>query len=421
LYKRQAYLRALLSFSYTPSVRLSAEENQLHHRLLKVANAFVVHLDLQMNPVVFQERLALAQLQRGCDKNYRASINKLESLLKASNNRDHNYHRYEMSLYRLKEAVRRDEHREIEGFLKLNQAIEAHFIENKLLLAMEVANRKYTLSEEDFAEMIPLPLEMIEQNFEAFSIRCKILYHLYMMHQSKASSHFWEAERLFFQSEYKLDINFQQTILVQLRNFCVRQMNLGELDWGEKYIRFIEFMDKKKLLLEKQEIVPTLFQLIVRVALRVNKMTWAMDFVNKYQTKLPAGSKNEIVNLTKANILFHQKSYRKALRSLSSIQRKEHTYRIATDRLKMKLLLELEIYDVLHSTSQNFMRYVRTSKKVPEANKGKLLTFAKKLNQLAKYKNRNPHKISKLREGIIQDAAAGNKLLDEDWFLEKMQ
>ncbi len=394
-----------------------APSHLLHHKLLKVVNAYLVHLEIALQPLAFQEHLAMAQIQRGCEKNYQASIRKFEKMLEEGKVKDHKYHGYEMTLWRLKEASLRDQHRNKDGLMKLDGALDAFFIENKLLIMLEMASRKKIISESDFNSRIAIPWSRIENQLESQPLGIRFFYHLYqMLTSSEKQLHFVAADRLFLENHHLLEINYKQTVISYLMNYCIQQLNQGLYSMGKKYLDYVDFQDKENTLLEKQMIHQGKFQNIVNISLKIGEFDWCLQFVRKYEKMLPQKNKEAHSAMARANLYFYQQRYSLARKTLIRFKRKEYIHHIISERLHMKILFELQEFEKLNSTADNFMRYVRTNKKLPDTYKKRLHSFARVLNRLAKYKGVNPEKVRELRARV----EAMPHIPDKDWLLEKM-
>lgn len=394
-------------------------KNLLHHSLLQIANAFLVHLEVASHPLAYQEQLAMAQFQRGCDKNARASIKKFEKMINEGIERDHNLHKYEIALCRLKEASTRAGYRSNEGIARLNKALDSFFIENKLLIELEIANRRNIFSEKDFERSLSVPWELLEKHMEDQTLGIQIFYHIYqMLTKHDNQLHFEAVEQYLFENHQQMEINYKQTIMGYLTNICVRKVNKGESQYNRKYLAYVKFMEENDFLMEKQTILPGKFQNIVAVALSADEVDWCRAFVKKYIAKLPESSKEQYSKWAKANIYFQQKKFTLAYNNIQLFHRKDFKQHIKSERLRMKILYELKDFVELNMAVQNFMRFVRTSKKLPEIQKKPLMLFAKSLNQLAKYKDIVPSKVLHLKEKV--EAVPESSIFDKAWLLEKM-
>lgn len=418
--EEQAYLKGLVEAG--GEMRNTENENRktknlLNHKLLQIANAYLVHMEVHAHPLAFQEHLAMAQIQRGCDKNSRATINKLEKMIEAGTDKDQNLHGYEMSLWRMKEAIYRDQHHSKKRMMKLDQALDAFFVENKLLIALEMANRKIIYSEDDFKSKLPIPWKSIKDNLEDQPLGIKIFYHIYqMLSLVENQVHAEAVEGLLYKNHHLLEVNYKQMVIGYLKNMCVRKVNQGEPQFGHKYLEYIQFQEKHHFFLEKQTISPARFQSVVDIALRIGEVDWCKAFVKRYMDKLPEVDRDQYSGLALANILFHQKKYTQARKKLQLFHRNQFKQHIRSERLRMQILYELQDYEELNTAVQNFMRFVRTHKRLTENHKLPLKLFAKTINRLARYKGIDEGKIQQLKRNVEEEPFIFGKA----WLLEKM-
>ena len=87
-----------------------------------------------------------------------------------------------------------------------------------------------------------------------------------------------------------------------------------------------------------------------------------------------------------------------------------------SERLRMKILFEQQDYEELNMAAQNFIRFVRTNKKLPESYKRPLNLFAKTINRIAKYKGIDDATIQRLKKKVEAEPF----IFDQEWLLEKM-
>jgi len=103
-----------------------------------------------------------------------------------------------------------------------------------------------------------------------------------------------------------------------------------------------KLLDENQLITEGGKIQPRTFTNIANVAIRMKEYKWIEEFANRYQQALPKADRNVILALTKADILFSKREFKKAISTLPK-RTKDPLTEIRCKGLEICCMVELQM------------------------------------------------------------------------------
>ncbi len=222
---------------------------------------------------------------------------------------------------------------------------------------------------------------------------------------------------------YKFKVSFTKNIdhfpymdclnlMIFLVNAIVKVFPKGESLYQE-YFDISLLRIEKGLVFVKGFILPGLLKNIITVAIKINKLKWAEDFLKENKDKI---NEEEVYNWNFARIYFKGKKYEKVQDYLLESNYNDMFYILGTRRLKLKLYYETKEFDMLDHHINSF-RVFLSRKDIDETfkkNNQGFVNFVQRLLSLAPYQ-------SKGKNALIEKINAATYLSDRDWLLEKAQ
>lgn len=220
--------------------------------------------------------------------------------------------------------------------------------------------------------------------------------------------------------EYKNEIPLEQLKAMQAlcRNYSVRFYNEGNREYLQLSFDLYEKHLEEGFLYYNDGLLPSTIKNIVVLGLKLKKIDWVYNFLEKYKNKVVGTKhKKEVYHFNLASYYFAKKSYDEALRYLSETY-EDWYYQIAARRLEIKIYYEIKSL-LLDPKLDAFKIYIfRISKsKLTKLQKLGNNHFADVVRQINSPKTiGNADRIGRL----IARVKNKKVIAEEEWLLEKL-
>ncbi|NUO02663.1 MAG: hypothetical protein HUU01_18810 [Saprospiraceae bacterium] len=209
-----------------------------------------------------------------------------------------------------------------------------------------------------------------------------------------------------------------QNFYAYLRSFCGLLLNQG----NDSFMPVLHDIQRDNLergyLFLNGRLSPSAYLSVARIAIRVGKSSWALEFIENYKTLLITEEDAEnFYRFTKAECLFALTQYEEALEILPP-SFSNMIYLTNCKRLEIKLYYELNS-DLLSYKIDAFKMFIsRASKKVlADSVRETESNFVNLLQQIVQCPPRDTDKVDR----IIRRIQGKNIIGDREWLLEKAQ
>lgn len=128
------------------------------------------------------------------------------------------------------------------------------------------------------------------------------------------------------------------------------------------------------------------FRDYVLIAIKVNEIDWAKNFVEKYSPLLPEKQRHNDVNTAQAMISFSAGNFINAIDAISKIKKTYYIHYNDFFRISIKANYELENFEECLSLSEKYRDYLRRTKKLRQNYVAGSMSFLKNVKRLINYK-----------------------------------
>ncbi|MBL7809529.1 MAG: hypothetical protein JNN28_17045 [Saprospiraceae bacterium] len=201
-----------------------------------------------------------------------------------------------------------------------------------------------------------------------------------------------------------------------LRSYCTFLISVKNLDLYAPLHEIQKYSLKKGYFHYMDKINSYNFLNITRVALNINKIEWAKDFIDSQRHKIwGEGESEELYKLNKALCLFEEKKYEDALQNIM-YNFFFVSYFLVARRLELRIYYELK-FDLLPYKIDAFRKYIEreSSKKVSEMDRVSSVNF---INMLLQLSQKSPNSAKRSAQ-IIQRINQKKLLAERRWLLVK--
>lgn len=330
-------------FIYT---KLFPGETYIENRMVDLMKALVKLIEQfwltnkLIEPTEQYRTLALAYHQQGFS-NYRdIFLDKAAKALQQQQMDTETYHnhlfQHQLQLHQLIEAEGK---RNQEPNLQiLHDQFDAYYICTKLKYYCKVLNYQNFRSHQYQIGMVDVVLEEATQKKYSEIPSIQIYYHgVFTLLSLDNKNNFYALKKLLVQHTQTFSTEELQNIFVLARNFCIKNMRRGKLQYVSEAFDLYKIEIKEGLILEDDKIPDADCRNIIKLALLAKDVDWALQFLKDFKSKIS----DDIYTLSLANVYFEQKQYKAVLKVLLSIQFKEALLELAARALILKTYFQL--------------------------------------------------------------------------------
>jgi hypothetical protein len=201
-------------------------------------------------------------------------------------------------------------------------------------------------------------------------------------------SRFESVRKYFYENMESFTTDFKARMYFMLINYLILMRNSGH----ESTDKFLFELLRKKISegitgdLQHENLDRNHFRDYVVIALRVNELNWASEFIEKYSSLLPPGQRENEENVVKAMISLKSRNFVSAIRYIEKVKRSDYLY--AMDYFRILIISKFELNEYMECLKQTnkFKRYLWTATDIPEVYSNRYKRFLKITTNLIDYK-----------------------------------
>ena len=293
-------------------------------------------------------------------------------------------------------------------------SLDLFFLLTKLKYSCEFFNQSNILKDQnDYQFILPLPLNnTIDQK------KLPVLFSLYrkmlqLITKGKEED-FDHLMKSFYQNLDKISRNDKANIAGYLINYAISKVRMGQMQFRKNIFSLYQTSLDEKLIIEDGIISTTAFINIVIAGCKLKEFDWLKTFLKNYGSNLNRSSRQDVVKLSQAYILFEKKQFEKVIDLFQLVN--SNTMDINFRAKSLKLRCYYEYFGQEEITIQyikSFENYLNRHKKShPKSIKAyrNSLKFLKVLFR-KKYDS----------EDLKQKIKDSQNIYFKDWLLEKVE
>jgi hypothetical protein len=228
--------------------------------------------------------------------------------------------------------------------------------------------------------------------------------------------YYFKFKELFLENidKFKFEVSFN--FLVRLETSCIYRAQKNR-EFSRELFNIYEL--KLKHNMYKFRPGPSFsiinFRNMLVVALGLNEIKWAEDFVEKYYRELPAEHRQWMYDYSRAKISFEKNEFNNTFDLLNKIDLREFAFKFDIRSLLVKLFYETKNIDgVLHEI-ETYRQFLYKNKNVSEQRRISYLNFLSFVNDLLKVRARE--ELEELKHKLESTGTVN----DKEWILKKIE
>lgn len=302
---------------------------------------------------------------------------------------------------------------------------DQYYIAQKLkMCCLAHANTLDENVEYDFSFLTEL-IDFIEVNWPRFkqNIHIRLYYNVYMSQKKNSEKYYKELMEIFNQEFDQLSKDDQKHLYDAARNFCVRQINVGNADYREVLFGMYQEGEKNKMLMTKGTISEWEYKNIVTLGCFLKEFDYVERFLEENRQYLPSDKKDNAYSFNRANLFFYKKQYEKVLETLMHVHFSDVKYHINGTVLLLRTYYKMGDTEALLSSIETFRIFIIRNKDMATSKKRGYTNFLRFKKKLVLLKHNAPYhskenfntKMDKLRQEIEET----EQLFNKSWLLQE--
>lgn len=304
--------------------------------------------------------------------------------------------------------------------------LDYFYLAEKLRDACEMQVRRSIIQTDYKTRLLDAVLKEVGENqTEYISIPIVIIYYqLYQLLTKKDATDFQIVKQTLQQTEQYFLTTELRTIYNYLQNFCIAQINLGAASFLVELFEIYKNQLDKRLLLENETLSEWHYKNIVTVGLRLREMEWTRDFIEIYQTQLPAESRENAYLFNLASYFYAATDYDQTLELLNRVEFKQEQYNLGAKALLLRTYYDKGEDELLLSLTNAFRQFLGRNRSINSQRVLALRNFVRLVRAVAKLRmevefidQKELHQRKKELEKMILET---DNMVNKDWLLKRL-
>jgi len=399
--------------------------NYWMNHLLKALERYLIFRVMEPETNEYEVKLMLTLKEKGFQKNTTSQTKKVGKLLNSKKEQGHSYNYYRYLFYEhclMEDRKNRSSDLYLSNF---HYSLDAFFIENKLRASASGLNRKKIMSVNDGEVDMESILSYAQQQQFKDNLPIQLYLWVYQMYSSEDWEEYYNkiADKIWGYAN-DLSTDTLKELSLCLMNQAVKAVNIGRLEYAQKYLLTIIELIDRDLLMENNVLDYNRYLTIVHASLLSNQSLWLKDFIKKYTENLVSANKKAVKHLNFAQIYFIEGQYQEAENELAIIYKKNLNFKfdvfhkLSYEKLLIQIYLELNKDELLNSKLVSFRQWLKRQHKIPNSKKQVFFNFieiVKKINKATSQKE----KYEIIERIVLSDMKLGS--LEKKWLKERLE
>ena len=210
----------------------------------------------------------------------------------------------------------------------------------------------------------------------------------------------------------------QRNIFIFAINYTIKQCNKGNQTFFRKlFDLYKEGIESHILIDNNGELSPYTYKNMVATGLRIGEIDYAFHFLETYKDKMPIENRKNFYEYNLARYYFTIKHFTQALPLLEKLTYGDIFFQLDAKVMLLKLYYQLDDYDKLDLTLQNFQQFLHRKKELLSYHQQNYLNIIYCFKQLITYDTLDKAAVLSLKTEI----STLNPLTEREWLLSNVK
>jgi len=365
-----------------------SNKNRIKSRLFKAIENYICLLEIRKNDGIRMYLLTTFYFRNNLISNLKNALNK--GIRKLSSLKDTKPD-YRIILYWFHENmvfITKDIRQESIHINGMEEELSEFYAINKLRIICEKINRSEILN--SGKDVSSYHEEVDHLRLSSNSIYANIYFHLYQLLSEDQYSSFNIVNNEIRKLDKTSNLGQIKEVYVHLMNYCIRKINERKLEYAEQFINYSKFLDSNNILLDQKMMSIGRLKNILVGCYIIDNIEWASYIMDKYSDcwqETKDINRRDFLSLNKAFLALWRNDFEKSMDFIhqfqsSSMYHKDVYYKMACDKLLLKIFFEKGEYESLDNKIFVLIGYIRNREKLSQKRKTPNLRFLYLLDKI---------------------------------------
>lgn len=395
---------------------------QVHHvsnYLLRSAEAYLAWDEWQANESEQLLCLLSACRQRGLERHFQATYERLRQRHQAQPQRDAQHYRfnYRLALEDYQHSIQSGRS-EAERLQRLSDWHDVAFIAEKLKNACMLQSRRKVLQVEFDTGMLASTLNYVRERPQLLDIHAIAVYYYGYLSLSEPleETHFFALKAQLQAANQQFPQHELRDIYLLAVNFCINRINLRQNAWLREVLDLYQAGLAADAFLEHGQLSRFTYTNIALVALRGHEYEWVRDFLEAYREKLPEAQREGAYAFNLARYYCETGHYDQAMPLLQKMDFDDVLHNLVAKTMLVRMYYETGAYNALDSLLDSLHTYLRRKRQIGEQQQTAYLNTIRFVRRLIVLP---PGKVA-ARQQLRQEILATELLAEKDWLMQRV-
>lgn len=389
---------------------------------------FILTEELRSNSQVIKNDMLLKLFDSGSlTKNYESTLKEIRKLYQLDLNRTYRYYFYKLNaefnyanLNILNIMYGRDKNK----LQLLEENANLLFMEIKLELLILIL-RHIKECGKDLGYKIWQKeniIKYITSNLELIKKEHPVIFALYMitrLYTTKNSDKYYiDLKTYLYENFNKFSPEMVRDLFTELNNYCDDRLIINRQKYSKEMFEIYRILDEKQIYTKLRVIEHFDFMNAIYLGLEQKQKSWVKSFYNKYKDKIDPALKNDLISLTKANIMFDDGNFSDALTELNYITSNEFYFYIRIKLLRAKIYFEINDIESARYIIDSLKHYIKRNSDKLKITSEVIRNFIEYFNILLRLKEKSS---SENNLKILKKIRAEQNIVAKFWLIDKFK
>lgn len=396
--------------------------------LFQLLQTYLALTHLQKNDIMLDIMTLKELRKRKISNTYIKTLRRTEKKLNANTSRNEEYFHQQFLLasdedsFFLEQEVRESNI----SIQKKADALDNYYLASKLKTICEMLNRQRIINVSFQVQLEEEIISYIKDHINDYKSKAGIYTYflIYNILSNPNSSHYQEAKTYILEQHNTFPAEEQKDLFIYLQNFCIRQANKGQENYLEELFNLYTFQLSHNIL-TNPFLTTSSYKTIVTLGIRLHQLKWTKRFIEDYKNELQESQRENAYQFNLANFYYQTKNLREAKKLLMSSKFTDVFFEVNARALLIRIYADLEETDLLESSVNNFVAFIKRNKKLGKEQQQIHLNFALfTKNWLTLYNKASYYSKEVLSNRIqktIQKLSNTSEVLYKNWITEKLK
>jgi hypothetical protein len=325
-------------------------------------------------------------------------------------------HCYESEFIHLAKATAGMKRDEKSNIGEVVEYLDRFYLARKLQLCCEIFNVKNVLAVDYSVFLLDEILSHLKNKSYSDTPVVIIYFRILMtLLESENENHFVTLRKLLKEHEGKFTLEELREMYQYVLNYCIKKINLGNIDWQKTLFEIYKVTIENKVLLSEGHLSHWDYKNIVTISLRLKENQWAKNFIEQNKKQLLPAERENAYRYNLANISFNSGEYSKCMKLLQQVEFSDVYYQLDSKSMLLKTYFELEETESFFYHASAFRVFLKRNKLVSDYQRTIYLNLIRYSSQLMRADGQQK------KIGIIKKKIELNRnIADLNWLLSKI-